>query len=796
VGGDAESMGFTTGKSYYTYYPEQLPTPSHDIMTMSTQFVRDITHEILVTGGVVLPADNGESQVVDPALSVPVGAQSVLVNAITDTMYDLVTSFFYTVPLNGADPVKPYNGVSVTAFDNSAQLLLLNKSFLQAECVAYIDYTYPALTYDPAVCARDIGLIIDAVALDAEVGGYVRSIKAGRAYWEGTTRVIGSGEVAPTLAALDFLKTWTQQLVVNNVTPPGAPYSVNFYQTQVAPVIKSTLIGGQRSKENVGTCFDMMKYVIGTSVLGPALQIFENTSQLLLANKSFLQAKALDYVLVLVPSLPPADQTKFSTYMGLIVDAVAGDMVGAGGTPAIAQANLYPKYYTVSVASPLVPVGGNVTPAMASEISFNFTAGKFYWAGTVNLVNPPAGPNQIAATNAALEYARDWALNLVQNVTTAPVGYVGSPYQGIVLPVTDNDLPDGVDSVLSVTRFFDNITAFIGAADPEDLQQIFTDAANLLLAQKTTLQADVSAWVTINYPGLLTGPQLALCERDVGHIVDAVEQDIRKGGISHSLRAGRFYWDGVVSELPGPQLLPTIAAINYLETEVNTVLAAYLATVGTAITTCFNVMTQIINDGPDLTGYRSASQLMRLNKNFLQQEVRAYVQTTAFVTTYLSGIPLNPTLLNLCTRDVGYIVDAVAADLVGAGEFALGNTQNKETTVSFEEVTDYAPLDNEIVNLYQLSVASASSHTFEYVGSGTDINTCLPQTGGVPIQENEVVMRRGGRVYYTSTDHKGDFRIGEGLVINQNTGTLSGRVFAKSLFGIITPFVLSIEASG
>ena len=93
-------------------------------------------------------------------------------------------------------------------------------------------------------------------------------------------------------------------------------------------------------------------------------------------------------------------------------------------------------------------------------------------------------------------------------------------------------------------------------------------------------------------------------------------------------------------------------------------------------------------------------------------------------------------------------------------------------------------------------MASASSHTFEYVGSGTDINTCLPQTGGVPIQENEVVMRRGGRVYYTSTDHKGDFRIGEGLVINQNTGTLSGRVFAKSLFGIITPFVLSIEASG
>jgi hypothetical protein len=73
------------------------------------------------------------------------------------------------------------------------------------------------------------------------------------------------------------------------------------------------------------------------------------------------------------------------------------------------------------------------------------------------------------------------------------------------------------------------------------------------------------------------------------------------------------------------------------------------------------------------------------------------------------------------------------------------------------------------------------------------LDTCLPRLGGVPIQENEVVMSNGGRVYYTSTDHKGDFRIGPGLVINQNSGTLSGRVFEKSLFSIMTPFILSIE---
>ena len=81
----------------------------------------------------------------------------------------------------------------------------------------------------------------------------------------------------------------------------------------------------------------------------------------------------------------------------------------------------------------------------------------------------------------------------------------------------------------------------------------------------------------------------------------------------------------------------------------------------------------------------------------------------------------------------------------------------------------------------------------EYVGSGTDIGKCIPARGGVPIQANEVVETNGGRVAFTSTDHLGNFRIGLDLQINQNTGTLSGRTFTKSLYAIMTPFILAIE---
>jgi hypothetical protein len=102
--------------------------------------------------------------------------------------------------------------------------------------------------------------------------------------------------------------------------------------------------------------------------------------------------------------------------------------------------------------------------------------------------------------------------------------------------------------------------------------------------------------------------------------------------------------------------------------------------------------------------------------------------------------------------------------------------------------------DGAIVNFYQRSYMSASGYTFEYVGAGMNYGS-LPQVGRAdPVQTKEVVQLSGGRVFFTSTDQNGDFRIGPGLVISQATGVLSGRTFTKSLFAEMTPFILAVEA--
>ena len=114
------------------------------------------------------------------------------------------------------------------------------------------------------------------------------------------------------------------------------------------------------------------------------------------------------------------------------------------------------------------------------------------------------------------------------------------------------------------------------------------------------------------------------------------------------------------------------------------------------------------------------------------------------------------------------------------------------STITIEESVPSIILDNANVSFHQYSLITSSGHTFEWIGAGTNVNTALPYLGGTPITENQVIEVNGGRVYYTGTDQRGDFRIGNDLVINRNTGTISGRTFTKSLFAVMTPYILAI----
>jgi len=151
-----------------------------------------------------------------------------------------------------------------------------------------------------------------------------------------------------------------------------------------------------------------------------------------------------------------------------------------------------------------------------------------------------------------------------------------------------------------------------------------------------------------------------------------------------------------------------------------------------------------------------------------------------FIVNNLSnGQPFVNTVMSIPGDDNYYTIDTIAP--IDALTWSVSiqqvytNTLPAGTTLSF----------------YTRSAIIASAHTFEYVGAGTTY-AALPQYGGIPKEENEVIEIGGGVITFTSTDQKGNFKVGKGFTINQATGTITGNDFYESLFAEMTPFILAL----
>ena len=145
------------------------------------------------------------------------------------------------------------------------------------------------------------------------------------------------------------------------------------------------------------------------------------------------------------------------------------------------------------------------------------------------------------------------------------------------------------------------------------------------------------------------------------------------------------------------------------------------------------------------------------------------------------GVGVSATASVAKMQPIYYKVDS--ATLPSSGISTVSLLQNLNNTVSAGTTVYFS----------RVSLQITSSHSFEWVGSGNDINRAKPALGGVVIPENEVVQDNGGIVVYTSTDQAGNFKIGDGVVINQSTGQISGRDFTKALFTTMTPFILALS---
>lgn len=372
---------------------------------------------------------------------------------------------------------------------------------------------------------------------------------------------------------------------------------------------------------------------------------------------------------------------------------------------------------------------------------------------------------QKIATTGAINFVRDEATALMSGNATA-VTRATTGYNEVVNIINGNN---------PAPLYFTNPPG----ADPDVIA-----AKDQLIANKTFIQTEVVAWIDAQVAGNIP-PFVGftynseICYRDVGYIVDGLCYDILYGGNVASILSAEAYFSFTVSQIPG-ETTQTVAAYGRLDSVVRDVVR------GIAVTPSSGNNEIQIQTAPfaTLAEADALSDLIQIITDAITAGDLDDLPARIYPDTSWVAVGIQSAVAAVTAAETTIIDDMI--------DFINANYLDASLITIEENIIDPIP-DGSVATFHQRSLISASSHTFEYVGSGNTVNTALPELGGIPVQANEVVEINAGKVYYTSTDQEGDFRIGGELTINRDTGTITGDTFDRSLFAVMTPYILALE---
>ena len=216
---------------------------------------------------------------------------------------------------------------------------------------------------------------------------------------------------------------------------------------------------------------------------------------------------------------------------------------------------------------------------------------------------------------------------------------------------------------------------------------------------------------------------------------------------------------------------------------------------------------------PSVTVYDSQAtvysvQSARIGDGVLSQPVfgnrgTSYITATATITgpgyadsfqigktLKLSGVSLVPgpgdNLVITGINDVNYKVSSIDEQTGSPGSYDL--------TLTISPILGRAesPVHGETVTIrQQYSQVRLTGHDFLDIGTGNQVGTDYPNryvsgydATNDPQQQNEVREANAGRVFYTSTDQDGNFRVGEQFKVEQDTGIITINASQFNLSGL------------
>jgi hypothetical protein len=684
---------------------------------------------------------------------------------------------------SGSYTASNYGAASTDVNTLAAYSLLKdNIPFIQGETIAYISSSWSDFEYNDLSCSRDIGFIVSGAAEDLLHGIASASVVNGKYYFEFPSSATVSGSGSPTSAS------------------------------QLFPTLDGILYASRLSE----------KLIQNIQFVTASLEV-SASNVLIDENKQFIKEETIAYLSSSWSDFSYNEVT-CKRDIGFILDAVRTDLVYGGNERSVTAGDFYYRFPSAAILS------GSVSPTTdtqlyptldgiryAGDVSQKLVSGSIFQtasmevSASVDLIRK----NRTFIRREVIEYVSSSWSQVVYNeescsrdtgflidAATTDLLYGGEErsinagdfYYRFPSRATVAGVPSEaaqLDPTLTGVRYAGDLSSKIV------LNQQFTfpsqsvlNGRSLLLANKQLIQKETIAFLSSSWSGLNYNE--VSCSRDLGFIIDAVSTDLVYGGNESSIQAGTYYYikpsvaiiDSYADNFGQKQ--QTVDGINFAKGVSEKVVA----------------QTQLVFPG---TRRLEAAQRLVAAKEELKRRALSYTNGAFPALVYNEAS---------CSRDTGLIVDALATDLIYGGnergieaatsyftgQYGSAATVVNEQRLETLETNRYLRTRAEFIaaNAPQEDFGSlivATGIDYSYNGSGVTFKALPPNQGGggVPNPDFEITELGGGRIFFTSGNQDGDFRIGTGLTINQATGTLVGRTFSKSLFSLVTPFSLALE---
>lgn len=329
------------------------------------------------------------------------------------------------------------------------------------------------------------------------------------------------------------------------------------------------------------------------------------------------------------------------------------------------------------------------------------------------------------------------------------------------------------DAIVNIINFGSSLAPAISLPNTLPREPGFAEAADLLIANKAFIKAEIPAWIALNYPALAYN--VATCQRDIEFIIDSMAFDLKYEGNSQTRNAALAYGSGAV--IAG-QVEETQDAYEYWQTIIGQIVKSQIITptVGnTATQITGSVGSPIDPNGPSNT----AEHLLGIIIDVIDHGT-GYVPELTVLPEYSNGDAVLLIVRNAVYPQISTIQDSVIN--------FLNTTYGGSITVTTFPPVQAVTAGTEVL-FHSVSTVSTASTALEYVGAGVTYNA-LPFFGGEPVPANERVEINNGRCFTVTSDQIGNYRIGEFFTVNAITGEVS--IDAENInlqgLGAIGPF--------